>query len=76
MTLTERIAEEIKARWETEGNGAIITMKNGKRYSCWAQEDGHFLITDKVTIWDAETYSKRTSSLEDMAETIARLARK
>lgn len=76
MTLTQKIAAELERRWEAEGNGATITMKNGKQYNCWAQEDGSYLITDQTTIWQPETFSARANSLQELAETITRIANK
>ena len=67
----QEIAENLKSRWEHEGNGAVVTIKEaGKQYECWVQEDGHYLIDDKVTIWDEEGFRTHTDSLEELAEVI------
>lgn len=71
--MVKKIVEEIKRRFKKEGNGFIISHKNGNKYSIYAQEDGHFLITDKVTIWNKETYCKIFNTIEDLAKELINL---
>ena len=71
--MIQRIVEAIKQKWAEQGNGAVINHKNGKSYELWAQEDGHFLISDKTSIWVQETYRKQFNTIEELATEIAKL---
>lgn len=73
MTRLERTIEAIKKKWNEYGNGSVIEHNNGKRYELWVQEDGHFLISDKVNIWMEETYCKRFNTIEELAQEIMSL---
>lgn len=73
--MVERIIRELERRWAAEGNGITITMKStNKSFECWVQNDGHYLITDKTSIWDKETVHIRTNTIKELAEAIITLA--
>ena len=73
--MVERIIRELERRWDAEGNGFTITMKStNKSFACWEQKDGHYLITDQISIWDKETVHIRTNTIKELAEAIITLA--
>lgn len=73
--MKERIVNELKRRVISEGNGFEILMKTtGNRYCIYFQECGKFHITDKTSIWVAETYTKIFATLDELAEEIMRIA--
>ena len=73
MIILQRTVNRIKEEFEKQGNGAIIHHKNGKTYELWAQETGTYQITDKLTIWQEETFCKTVPTVTDLAKVILNL---